>query len=420
MYLVVISVSFRPISHGVAEVASDWGRSLILLRDSFGDRFGELVVAAPALPPGDGPIKEQQPMRLHAVADGIRFVKLGDTRWRARHFWRHYFQVRRICNRLVRQADILHAGTGNLYQPFGHIAFKAACRAGTTTVFVQDGDVIGRLNDLARGRSLGHRLKTGIYCWVFQRIVRRAVARASLCLLKGHAVHARYVRFARNARDFYDTSHSTDSVISPASLEHKCARIRSGGPIRCLSLGRLCDFKCVDHSIRAVVEAVRQGVPVSLDIIGDGPDEPRLRKLVTELEASNLVQFLGPRSYGPELLRQIADYDVLMFTSLADETPRSIFDGFAGGCALLAYSLPYTEQVIDETGAGYCAMRGDPSAITTALIEWHDKRNSLADCVSRAARAGGEHCAEQWYARRAEWTLEAHNGNPTTVTEDRA
>lgn len=51
MYLVVINVPFRPINDGAAEVASDWHRSLILLGDSFGGRFGQIVAAAPALPP---------------------------------------------------------------------------------------------------------------------------------------------------------------------------------------------------------------------------------------------------------------------------------------------------------------------------------------------------------------------------------
>jgi len=408
MYLVVISVPFRPISHGVAEVASDWGRSLILLRDSFGGRFGELVVAAPALPPGDGPIKEQQPMRLHAAVDGIRFVRLGDTRWRARHFWRHYFQVRRRCDELARQADVVHADTGNLYQPFGHIAFKAACRAGTTTVFVQDGDVVGRLHDLARGRSIRHRLKTSAYCWMFQHIVRRAVGRASLSLLKGCAVHARYGRYARNARDFYNTSYSAESVISHEQLEQKCMRIQTGRPIRCVSLGRLRDFKHVDHSIRAVVAAARKGGPVSLDIVGDGPDESRLRSLVAELSAGDVVRLLGPRSYGRELLEEIASYDVFIFTSMADETPRAIFDGFAAGCALLTYSLPYTEQVVQQTKAGRYVSRGDIAALSTVLDAWHLDRNGLCRLIHQAAAAGRANTAEAWYAHRAAWTIHAH------------
>ena len=47
MYSVVISVPFRRMNDRVCEVAGDWGKSIVLLRDSLQGRFGPLVIAAP-------------------------------------------------------------------------------------------------------------------------------------------------------------------------------------------------------------------------------------------------------------------------------------------------------------------------------------------------------------------------------------
>src|SRR4051812_27794190 len=47
MYTLTIGVPFRRLDEHRCEVASDWAKSLYLLRDSFGGRFGPIMVAAP-------------------------------------------------------------------------------------------------------------------------------------------------------------------------------------------------------------------------------------------------------------------------------------------------------------------------------------------------------------------------------------
>jgi glycosyltransferase involved in cell wall biosynthesis len=405
MYLVVINVPFRGCGPGAAEVASDWGRSLELLRHSFNGRFGPVVVAAPELPPGDGPIASQAPQRLEAERDGISFVQLGDTRWRARHFWLRHREVRRKCRDLARQADVVHAGMGHLWQPYAYEGFLAGVHCGKTTVFVQDGDAIGRLYDLVASAPWHRRAFTAAYCRVYYQRARWSVARADLSLHKGHAVNA---RFARNAHDFYDTSYSGGDVLGPDALAAKLAALEGGSPIRCLALGRIVDIKGLDHSIAAIAAARQQGAAVELDLIGDGPDESRLRALAERLGVADAVRFRGRRPYGPELLAEVASYHLLLFTSTADETPRALFDGLAGGCGLLAFDLPFTRQVVADIRHGAVVPRSDAAALAAELVRLNADRGALAAWISTAARAAPDHTAECWYERRAAWTIEAY------------
>ncbi|MBK9118901.1 MAG: glycosyltransferase family 4 protein [Phycisphaerales bacterium] len=414
MYLVVINVPFRGCGSGAAEVTSDWARSLELLRDSFHGRFGPIVVAAPELPPGDGPIGSQASQRLEAERDDITFVRLGDTRWRARQFWWHHREIRAKCRDLARQADVVHCGINNLWQPYSYFGFRAALWAGATTVFVQDGDAIGRLFDLVAGAAWHRRTFTTLYCRLYYELTRRAVARADLSLLKGHAVNARYAQHARCARDFYNTTFAEDDIIGADALAAKRALIQQEGPIHCLALGRIVDIKGLDHSIAAIAAARQQGAAVELDLIGDGPDEPRLRAFAERLGVAAAVRFCGRRPYGPELLAEVARYHLLLFTSTADETPRALFDGLAGGCGLLAFDLPFTRQVVEEIGHGAVVPRGDTAALAAELVRLHTDRAALAEWVWTAAQAAPEHTAERWYARRAAWTIEAYERDIST------
>jgi hypothetical protein len=106
------------------------------------------------------------------------------------------------------------------------------------------------------------RAKDSAYCSLYVRVARTAVAQADLSLLKGRALHQRYGAYARNARDFFDTSFHASDIIDAKPLERKCADVRTGQAIRCLSLGRLVDYKGVDHTIRAILQAAGQGANI--------------------------------------------------------------------------------------------------------------------------------------------------------------
>jgi len=406
MYLIPISVPFRRTGEQVWEVASDWAKSLLLLRDSFGGRFGPITVAAPEVVGASPLLDEQVPVAIRAE-DDIRFEHLGLSTWRSRDFWGSFREVRRTLDRLAPAAEVVHGSINHLWQPYALMGFHAGLRARKATVFVLDLDDVQRIRDMGRGSGILRRARDEVYCLAFVREARVAVARADLSLLKGRQLHERYGRWARNARDFFDTSYHVGDVIPAADLARKVAAVRSGGPVRCLSLGRLVGYKGLDHTIRAVVAAARDGADVTLDLIGDGPQRPELEALVRSLGAEGRIRFLGSRTYGPELMREVAAYHLLLFTSRAEETPRSLFDAMAGGSALLAFDIPFTRQVAAEMGHGAVVPVGDDAALAARIAGCARDRGQLVAWMEAAAERAPHHAAEVWYRRRAEWTIEA-------------
>lgn len=403
MYLIVIHVPFQDAGPGRVRVGADWGRSLHLLRDSLRGRLGPVVVAAPALP-AHADWTQQPPVTLHTEREQIFFVKLCDADLRPRRFWRQAGAVYRRCLALARKADVVHAGMNDLFRPISPLGFRAAVMAGRPTVFVEDTDAVAQLRQLSQGR---HRWRTELYCRTYEQVMRWAVARADLALLKGRSLHARYGRCARNARDFQDTSYSKAWVIPEAELNAKLAEATTATVLRCVSIGRLVSRKGVDETLRVVAAMEALGISTDLEIIGDGPEAAPLRRLADTLGLRSRVRFSGPAVYGRDLVARLRRFHIMLFTPTAEDTPRSLFDALAAGLPVAGYAVDYVQSVLAGEQCGVMGPVRRPAELAREVARlWHD-RPRFSALIQRAAAAGRRNAAEAWYARRAEWTLEA-------------
>jgi glycosyltransferase involved in cell wall biosynthesis len=103
----------------------------------------------------------------------------------------------------------------------------------------------------------------------------------------------------------------------------------------------------------------------------------------------------------------LGEYDALLFTPTAEDTPRMIFDGYAAGLPLLAYGIDYVREREAEDGAARSVPPRDPAALAALLCSLDRDRGQLVRLAKRAREAALYHAADAWYRRRAEWTYEA-------------
>jgi glycosyltransferase involved in cell wall biosynthesis len=304
-------------------------------------------------------------------------------------------------------AHVVHSGFCDVYKPINFTGHLEAVRAGKATVFVQDTDQVLQLRELYRGAPLPVRMRTSAYCAIFERCVRHGVAKADLSLLKGRALHARYDRYARNPKDFEDTSYLSSEIVSSALLEARLATLGNDRPLRLTYCGRFEERKGVATSIELVHAARRAGAQIELHLIGDGPERGALTALGERLGAKEWLRFLGRRTYGPKLLEELAEYDGLLFTPLAEDTPRMIFDGYAAGLPLIGFDIDYVRRCSERDRAAVVLPGQDQGESARILADLEQRRQRLAQ-LSRAAHAAARvHAADAWYRRRAEWTFEA-------------
>jgi len=126
-------------------------------------------------------------------------------------------------------------------------------------------------------------------------------------------------------------------------------------------LHKVKDHQMLIHAFRLVVYKLPQ---TKLLVIGDGPTRQQLESLVSELQITDKVFFLGICSDIPELLSCL---DVVVLSSLEEGLPMSILEAMASGKPVVATEVGGVPTVVRTGQTGLLVPVGDSEAMATAL-----------------------------------------------------
>lgn len=388
-------------------VGDSWYSDLVLARDFFSPRFGEVTVLGPRRPLVDVPEKvcEVGP----GITDSLRLVASAvDERTRTREWPKAARRWRADLLPLVRQARVVHASVDDPFRAMQLAALRAAFDAGRPTVLIGfDMDVWDTLGvQLAQMRRLQgalHVARTvGMDGWM-----RYAVRRASVAMLKEGLVYDRYSALARNPKAFCHSMHSEKHLVDDATFEARVESMRTGRPLRFGYFGRFVERKGLADAIRILAAARVRGVDASYDLVGWGPQQPALQALARQLGVAEHVRFRDAIPYGPELHATLRTYDALLFTPTEEDTPRMIYDAFAAGLPLITTDVAFLRRRAQADRASVLFGVGDIEGGARAVQRLHEQREQLVELARLARAAGRYHTIEHWYGRRLEWTVDA-------------
>jgi glycosyltransferase involved in cell wall biosynthesis len=170
--------------------------------------------------------------------------------------------------------------------------------------------------------------KHGLYRPAVRLVLRRAKAivvpsRAHLALsadLRGHEAKTEVIPFG--------IDESRWDIVPPPP---------PGAAPRAIVIGRLASWKGIDILLRAL----EQTPDVRLDVIGNGPDAPRLKTMARALAIADRVRWFG--EYPDEdLPRRMADADFLVLPSVTSDEMYgiSVLEAMAAGRAVITTALP--------------------------------------------------------------------------------
>jgi glycosyltransferase involved in cell wall biosynthesis len=146
-------------------------------------------------------------------------------------------------------------------------------------------------------------------------------------------------------------------------------------------VGRLTDVKGFDLAIRAVAEV---GRPVRLRIVGEGPEEPILRRLAERLGVADAVELVG---YGGDPVEEYRAADVVLVPSRRDAFSLVLLEAMAVGRPIAATRVCGASAL---EGAGVLVEPEDVAALAAALrhlLDAPDRRAALAAAARRRACA---------------------------------
>lgn len=167
-----------------------------------------------------------------------------------------------------------------------------------------------------------------------------------------------------------------------------------------LSVGRLVDKKGMDTLIRAIAMIDKKHA-VRCDIIGEGPMQPVLEKLIDTLQLQDRIFLHGIRP-NTEVIEAVDQCDLFVLacqhdaeTNDQDGIPVSLMEAMAHSkCVITSDFEPITELVIHEQ-TGFTVPERNPTALALAA----QKLISDSALRSRLADAGRSHVAKEFSSR---------------------
>lgn len=132
-------------------------------------------------------------------------------------------------------------------------------------------------------------------------------------------------------------------------------------------VAQLVPRKRVDHAIRAFAHVVRSVPDARLEVYGEGPDEPALRRLIEELGLANSVTLMG---YSLTVDRAQARAACNLMTSTFEGYARVISESMSLGTPVVAYDVRYGPRDLIRHGIdGLLVEVHEPEALADAIIE---------------------------------------------------
>jgi glycosyltransferase involved in cell wall biosynthesis len=234
-----------------------------------------------------------------------------------------------------KRADIIH-----VHHPHPLADLTCLLRAGTTPLVVtQHADAL---------RS--------IYRPMTRLVLRRA--RAVVVPSRAHLALSRELRGFESKVEVipFGIDHTRWEVVPPPP---------PGAPPRAIFIGRLVAYKGLDILLRAL----EQVPDLRLDIVGSGPEGPRLRTLAQALAITDRVRWYGEYP-DADLPRRMADADFLVLPSVTVEEMFGlvVLEAMAAGRPVITTALPSAVREVNVPGVtGLEVPLRDIAALARAL-----------------------------------------------------
>lgn len=160
-------------------------------------------------------------------------------------------------------------------------------------------------------------------------------------------------------------------------------RPRAGADLRLLYVGRLVNWKGVDHLLRAVA-----GVPEArLTVVGEGPEAAALRALAATLGVEARVTWAGPLPRAATL-QALREADALGLCSEYEGLSHTLLEACAAAVPSVASDCGGNPEVIEPEVSGLLVPHGDGPALTAALRRLaHDEALRLRLAAGALARS---------------------------------
>lgn len=157
-------------------------------------------------------------------------------------------------------------------------------------------------------------------------------------------------------------------------------------------------YYSVDLVVKAFAEVQKVYPKAKLDLIGSGPLENDVRRLVVDLELEN-VNFTGVASHDA-IGRYYNQADIFINASWLDNMPVSVIEAFGSGTAVVTTTPEAMPYLVEHEHTGLLSAVGDEKALASNVIRLL-REPALATSLMKNAHE--ESLKYSWGAVREQW-----------------
>jgi glycosyltransferase involved in cell wall biosynthesis len=195
----------------------------------------------------------------------------------------------------------------------------------------------------------------------------RLLREASACVANSEPAAERFIALGASAERVFRAPHTTNVAPLHALARERFATAPADTTATVLHVGRLIPRKGVDRLLRAFAVA-RQEVPLRLVLVGDGPEEPRLRALAGALGIADAVDFRGFVDQ-PALPAVYGEADIFAMPTLDDPFGIVLLEAAASGLPPIVSPFAGAGlDLIEEDENGYLIEPDDLDGWAHALV----------------------------------------------------
>lgn len=155
-------------------------------------------------------------------------------------------------------------------------------------------------------------------------------------------------------------------IPNGVELERFSPGVNRGRSANFLFVGRLVAQKGLEYLVRASALLKKKGLDFSVDIVGDGPLNDDIRKLVHELGVEDCVRFLGYVS-DDALPRIYSEADIFVLPSVWEGLPLTILEAWASELPVIATNVGGIGDVSVHAENALVVPSGDVEAFAEAM-----------------------------------------------------
>ena len=201
------------------------------------------------------------------------------------------------------------------------------------------------------------------------RQIKWAAKRAPAIMTVSEALKCKVLAMGVDPQKVVTLRNGVDLDLFSPSCEREAVReeLSVSGKVW-LTVGHLIPRKGVDIAIQALA----QFPDVSLLIVGDGPEEPKLRRLTEQLGLDGRVRFLGAIPHDA-LGKHYNAADALIHAASHEGMPNVVLESLACGTPVVAAPFDGVTELLSAPDAGEIATHRNADAIASAWLRLDER-----------------------------------------------